>query len=146
MSKKDGGASGYMDDEGDNDYESVDSFHQEKSSQSLQSNNNAKSPENQSEEGSDWNEKFQKLLEKSFDNLENELSRTLELRKLCLEFAEIAQEIGMKIINQLHAPKEQQFIPSSTRYFGGIAGGNQKIIYFIIKGEKYLHQGIFFKV
>lgn len=44
--------------------------------------------------GRNWNEEFQVLIEKSFNDTENELQRTMELRKLYEEFTAEATRIG----------------------------------------------------
>lgn len=85
-------------------------------------NNNDKAPKEE-DVHFDWNEKFQKLLQKSFDDPQNELQRTFELRKLCIEFAEISKEFGVTIINELYLPVEKKTIPPATKFLGGIAGG-----------------------
>jgi hypothetical protein len=82
-----------------------------------------------------WNEEFQRLIEKTYDDPENELARTRELRRLCEEFAQLAKRIGTIIISELFLPIHQKTIPPAT-CMGGIAGGEKYV---------YLPEGLFFK-
>jgi hypothetical protein len=45
--------------------------------------------------GRNWNEEFQQLIEKAYDDTEYELTRMKQLRKLLKEFAETATQIGI---------------------------------------------------
>jgi hypothetical protein len=75
--------------------------------------------------GRDWNEEFQKLLEGSFADPENELLRTRELRRLCEEFSLLAKRIGTVILSELFLPHHKKTIPPVTSEIGGVAGGEK---------------------
>ena len=81
----------------------------------------------------DWNEEFQSLMTRVF---ENDHQAIISLKKLCDEFAEIAKRVGTVIVEELFISKESRTIPAVTDSIGGMAGG-----------EKYVYapEGIFFK-
>jgi len=85
----------------------------------------------------DWNEEFQKLIEKKFSDPENELLRTRELRKLCEEFSALAKRIGTIILSELFLPNHMKTIPPVTNTIPGVAGGEKYV---------YLPESIFFKI
>ncbi len=80
--------------------------------------------------------------------MHGELNRTAELRNLCIQFATEATKIGVNIISELFADPNEKKIVSVTKNFGGVAGGEE--VNFLLNtdnsGEKFLRNGIFFKV
>jgi len=91
-----------------------------------------------------WNERFQTLLQKTFHpnsvgitatpDPEADLNRTIQLQKLCDDFAKEAKRIGVVIIREMFLDLKQKSIQPVTYALGGVAGG-----------EKYIYKGIFFK-
>ena len=81
----------------------------------------------------DWNKKFQKQLRQNATSVQAKVNRSIKVYIIALEFQQAAKEIGSQIISELKLPLSQRKFPPS-KGFGGIAGG-----------EKYLHNGIFFK-
>ncbi len=70
--------------------------------------------------GRDWNEEFQRLLERrNLADPANELKRTAKLRQLCEDFAAVAKKVGTTIVQELFLPPVQKTIPSVTSQVGG---------------------------
>jgi hypothetical protein len=80
-----------------------------------------------------WNEEFQKILLMPYTSKWQSIERFSRMDLLIRQFGTRASEIAVRIIQDVHLPNSQKFYkPQSV---GGIAGG-----------EKYIVQGIFFKL
>lgn len=68
-----------------------------------------------------WNEEFQSLMEKRFNDTALELKRTRALIDLCEEFAESALRTSETILSEMWS--KHRTIPPITNKVGGVAGG-----------------------